>query len=168
VTFICGPVYSHIQQSCGEYGKSLCTYESCWKWCPRASIQVWTRLILFAKTFCRSAFGKSLCTCKRCWNWCLRASIQVWTRLILFAKTFCRSAFGKSLCTYKIVGSDVHERLYSLKPSNFIQYVYELHCDEVQQVFCGTVQTKNISKPFNAGIKSLRATVPAQSFYRRL
>ena len=26
-----------------------------WKWCPRACIQAWTRLILFANTFCRSA-----------------------------------------------------------------------------------------------------------------
>jgi hypothetical protein len=38
------------------FGMSLCTYKSCWKWCPRASIQVWTCLILFAITFCRSAF----------------------------------------------------------------------------------------------------------------
>jgi hypothetical protein len=37
------------------FGKSLCTYKSCWKWRPRASIQAWTRLILFANTFCRSA-----------------------------------------------------------------------------------------------------------------
>jgi hypothetical protein len=27
----------------------------CWKWCPRASVQAWTRLILFANTFFRSA-----------------------------------------------------------------------------------------------------------------
>jgi len=33
----------------------LCTYKRCWKWCPRASIQAWTHLILFANTFCRSA-----------------------------------------------------------------------------------------------------------------
>jgi hypothetical protein len=52
------------------FGKSLCTRISCWKWCPRASIQAWTRLILFANTFCRSAFGKSLCSYKRRWNWC--------------------------------------------------------------------------------------------------
>jgi hypothetical protein len=58
------------------FGKSLCTYKRCWKWCPRASIQACIRLILFANTFCRSAFGKSLCTNKMCWNWCLRASIQ--------------------------------------------------------------------------------------------
>jgi hypothetical protein len=82
------------------FGKSLCTYKRCWKWCPRASIQGWTRLILFANTFCRSAFGKSLFTYKRCWKWCPRVSIQAWTRLILFANTLCRSAFGKSLCTY--------------------------------------------------------------------
>jgi hypothetical protein len=37
------------------FGKSLCTYKRCWKWCPQASIQAWTRLILFANTFCRSA-----------------------------------------------------------------------------------------------------------------
>jgi hypothetical protein len=36
------------------FGKSLCTYKRCWKWCPRASIQGLTRLILFANTFCRS------------------------------------------------------------------------------------------------------------------
>jgi hypothetical protein len=83
------------------FGKSLCTYKRCWKWCPRASIQAWTRLILFANTFCRSAFGKSLCTYKSCWKWCPRASVQAWTRLTLFANIFCRSAFGNSLCTYK-------------------------------------------------------------------
>jgi hypothetical protein len=81
--------------------KSLCTYKRCWKWCPRASIQAWTRLILFANTFCKSAFGKSLCTYKMCWKWCPRASTQAWTRLILFPNTYYRSAFGKSLCTYK-------------------------------------------------------------------
>jgi hypothetical protein len=37
------------------FGNSLCTYESCWKWCPRTSIQAWTRLILFANNFSRSA-----------------------------------------------------------------------------------------------------------------
>jgi hypothetical protein len=37
------------------FGKSPCTYERCWKWCPRASIQALTRLILFANTFCRSS-----------------------------------------------------------------------------------------------------------------
>jgi hypothetical protein len=57
------------------FGKSLCTCKRCWKWCPRA-IQAWTRLILFANTFCRSAFGKSLCTYKRRRKWCTRASIQ--------------------------------------------------------------------------------------------
>ena len=47
-----------FQASAAKYsafGKSLCTYKRCWKWCPRASIQAWTRLILFANTFCRSA-----------------------------------------------------------------------------------------------------------------
>jgi hypothetical protein len=73
----------------------------CWKWCSGASIQAWTRLILFANTFCRFAFEKSLCTYKRCWKWCPRASIQAWTRLILFANISCRFSFGKSLCTYK-------------------------------------------------------------------
>jgi hypothetical protein len=58
----------------------------------RASTQVWTCLILFANTFCRSAFGKSLCTYKRYWKWCPRASMQIWYCLILFANTFCRSA----------------------------------------------------------------------------
>jgi hypothetical protein len=42
------------QQLYSAFGKSLCTYKSCWKWCPRASIQARIRLILFANTFCRS------------------------------------------------------------------------------------------------------------------
>jgi hypothetical protein len=37
------------------FRKSLCTHKRCWKWCPWASIQAWTRLILFENTFCRSA-----------------------------------------------------------------------------------------------------------------
>jgi hypothetical protein len=37
------------------FGESLFTYKRCWKWCPPASIQAWTRLILFANTFCWSA-----------------------------------------------------------------------------------------------------------------
>jgi hypothetical protein len=37
------------------FGKSLYTYKGCWKWCPRAYIQAWTRLILFENTSCRSA-----------------------------------------------------------------------------------------------------------------
>jgi hypothetical protein len=73
-------------------GKSLCTYERCWKWCPRASIQARTPLSLLANTFCSSAFGKSLCTYEWCWKWRPRASIQAWTPLILLANTFCRSA----------------------------------------------------------------------------
>jgi len=44
----CGQVYR-------EFRKLLCSYKRCWKWCPRAYIRVWTRLILFANTFCRSA-----------------------------------------------------------------------------------------------------------------
>jgi hypothetical protein len=95
---------NEIFNASGKYNafeKSMCTYKRCWKWCPRASIQAWTHLILFANTFSRSPFGKSLCTYKRCWKWCQRASIQAWTRLILCANTFSRSAFGKSLCTYK-------------------------------------------------------------------
>jgi Fe-S-cluster-containing hydrogenase component 2 len=83
------------------FGKSLCAYKMCRKWCPRASIQACTHLIIFASTSCISAFVKSLFTYKRCWKWCLRASIQAWTRLILFATTSYRSAFVKSLCTYK-------------------------------------------------------------------
>jgi hypothetical protein len=94
--YICGKYYL----SYSAFGKALCTYKRCWKWCPRASIQACTRLILFANTFCRSAFGKSLCTYNRCWKWCPRASIQAWTRLILFTDPFCRSAFEKSLYTY--------------------------------------------------------------------
>jgi hypothetical protein len=89
---------------CSAFGKSLCTYKKCWKWCIRASIQAWTRLIrliLFAKAFCRFAFGKSLCTYKSYWKWCTRASIHAWTSLISFANTFSRPTFGKSLCTYR-------------------------------------------------------------------
>jgi hypothetical protein len=62
------------------FGKSLCTYKKCWKWCPRLSIPAWTRLILFANIFCRSAFWKLLCTYKRCWKWRPWASIQAWTK----------------------------------------------------------------------------------------
>jgi hypothetical protein len=54
---------SHLPTRCILYsacGKSPCCYERCWKWCPRLSVQAWTRLILIANTFCRSAFGKSL------------------------------------------------------------------------------------------------------------
>jgi hypothetical protein len=83
------------------FGKSLCTYERCWNWCPWAPVQAWTHLILFGNTFCRSAFRKSLCTYKRCWNWCPWASVWAWTHLILCENTFCRSALRKSLCTYK-------------------------------------------------------------------
>jgi hypothetical protein len=50
---ICGQSCSNIFLY-REFGKSLCTYKRCWKWCPRASVQAWTRLILFANTFCRS------------------------------------------------------------------------------------------------------------------
>ena len=42
-------------ESYSAFGKSLCPYKRCWKWCPRASVQAWTRLILLANTFCRSA-----------------------------------------------------------------------------------------------------------------
>jgi hypothetical protein len=70
------------------FGKSLCTYKRRWKWCPRAPIQAWTRLTLFANAFCRSTFGKSLCTYKRCWKWCPRAPIQAWTCLISLLKQF--------------------------------------------------------------------------------
>jgi len=34
----------------GKFGKSLGNCKRCWKWCPRASVQAWTRLILFAIT----------------------------------------------------------------------------------------------------------------------
>ena len=37
------------------FWKSLCNYKRCWQWCPRASVQAWTHLILFANTFCRFA-----------------------------------------------------------------------------------------------------------------
>jgi hypothetical protein len=57
------------------FWKPLCTCKSCWKWCSRASVQAWIRLMLFAKIFCRSAFGKLLYAYKRCWKCCQRASI---------------------------------------------------------------------------------------------
>jgi hypothetical protein len=50
------PFRLSLQPSYSDFGKSLCTYKMCWKWYPRASIQAWTRLILFANTLCRSAF----------------------------------------------------------------------------------------------------------------
>jgi hypothetical protein len=42
-------IRKHFLRIC--VGKSLCTFKSCWMWCPRASIHAWTRLILFANTF---------------------------------------------------------------------------------------------------------------------
>jgi len=33
---------AHVDAREEKFGKSLCTYKSCWKWCPRASIQAWT------------------------------------------------------------------------------------------------------------------------------
>jgi hypothetical protein len=51
ITELCKKLRLH-----GAFGMSLCTYKRCWKWCPRASIEAWTRLILFAHTFCRTAF----------------------------------------------------------------------------------------------------------------
>jgi hypothetical protein len=63
---------------CTVRSESRCALiKSCWKWCPRASVQTWTRLILFANTFCRPAFGKSMCTHKRCWKWCQR-QLRYW------------------------------------------------------------------------------------------
>jgi hypothetical protein len=45
----------HTESLYSTFGKSPCTYKRCWKWCPRALIQAWNYLTLFAKTFCRSA-----------------------------------------------------------------------------------------------------------------
>ena len=44
----CAPKHS-------AFGKSLFTNKRCCKCCPRASIQDWTHLIVFANTLCRSA-----------------------------------------------------------------------------------------------------------------
>jgi hypothetical protein len=63
------------------FGKSLCTYKRCWKWCPRVSVQAWTCLIIFKSIFCRSECGKSLCAYKICWKWCPWTSIQARTCL---------------------------------------------------------------------------------------
>jgi hypothetical protein len=106
------------------FGKSLCNYKMWWKWCSRASMQAWTRLILLANTFCRSAFGKSLCTYKRCWEWYSQASMQAWTRLILLSNTFCRSAFGKSLCAYQTRWNDFDGRhsIESEMSINFLSF----------------------------------------------
>jgi hypothetical protein len=65
-------IRKHFQQMCIR--KVAVHLQSCWKWCPRASVQAWTRLILFANTFCRPAFGKSLNTYKWCWKWFQRAN----------------------------------------------------------------------------------------------
>jgi hypothetical protein len=49
--------YGRVQLKCGgtqctggKFRKSLYMHKRCWKWCPRASIQAWTCLILFAIT----------------------------------------------------------------------------------------------------------------------
>ena len=43
-------VMAHGDAREGKFGKSLYTYKRCLKWCPRASVQAWTRLILFVFT----------------------------------------------------------------------------------------------------------------------
>ena len=53
-TCVCIYIYIYIYIY-SAFGKSLYTYKRCLKWCPRASIQAWPRLILFADTFYRSA-----------------------------------------------------------------------------------------------------------------
>jgi hypothetical protein len=41
---VCAQVTAFRQdRKCYVFGKSLCTYKRCWKWCPRTSIQAWTK-----------------------------------------------------------------------------------------------------------------------------
>ena len=42
---------AHDDARKGKFGMSLYTCKTCWKWCPRASIQAWTRLNFIRKHF---------------------------------------------------------------------------------------------------------------------
>jgi hypothetical protein len=83
------------------YGMSLCTYKRCWKWCPRVSIQAWTRLILFANTFYRSACEmflmnaviavfNSLSVCGRSRYTADFATMYSNLRNVVYSKIFCK------------------------------------------------------------------------------
>jgi hypothetical protein len=59
------PYYTVLSES------RCAVYRRCWKWCPRASIQAWTRLISFANTFCESVcemFLMQFLLIKRAWS----------------------------------------------------------------------------------------------------
>jgi Pyruvate/2-oxoacid:ferredoxin oxidoreductase delta subunit len=94
----------------GLLGCESVSLGQCWKWCPQVSIQAWTRLILFAKTFCKSAFGNSLCVYKRCWKWCPRASIQAWTKSMYHS--LCAQRFSE--CTVYWRRGMITEKLESM------------------------------------------------------
>jgi hypothetical protein len=91
--FLCWRIYS-------VFRKSLCTYKKFWKWCPWASIQAWTNLILFANAFRRSAFGKSLCTNDRCWKWCPRVNNAL--SRYRNPHSWVHSDFLNTRCTYTL------------------------------------------------------------------
>ena len=67
------------------------TYKRCWKWCARASIHAWTRLILFANTFCRSA----------CEMFLMYADIAVFNPLSVRGRSRYTAATFRTPCTIR-------------------------------------------------------------------
>jgi hypothetical protein len=92
-------------------GKSLCTYKRCRKWCPRASIQAWTRLILFANTFCRSA----------CEMFLMYAVIAVYNSL-----SVCGRSRYRSLSAQRLSERTVFNAL--LKPASGTNIIHSTEC----------------------------------------
>jgi hypothetical protein len=66
------------------FRNSLCTYERCWKWCPRASIQAWTRLTFILLMWKIGWAPNNAIKRQMGFN-------SAFKGLILFANTFCRS-----------------------------------------------------------------------------
>jgi hypothetical protein len=86
-------------------GNSLFTYKRCWQWCPRVSIQAWTRLILFANSFCRSA-------CEMFFNY---AVIVVFNSLSVLGRSRYAADFAaphRSKCTATFRTNCIHTYIY--------------------------------------------------------
>jgi hypothetical protein len=91
------------------FRKSLCIYKRCWEWCPRASIQAWTNIILFANTFSTSACEmflmytvmrlfkliKRACMIMIHCRFCCSSQIKVWWSKISISIAFSKDVFNK-------------------------------------------------------------------------